>query len=110
MCACGDGLGDFDEVQIHCFSIAGGQDEGCALALLWTDCTEDVGGSSALVTGCTWASAALGPPPRDFILLADARLVLEPNLYCLNVDGLFAGDFLQTCGEAFLKSSIAPSR
>ena len=105
-----DGLGDFDEVQIHRLGIAGGQDEGCALAVLWTDCTEVVGGSGALVVGRAWAGAALGPPACDLVLLADARFVLEPNLYCFDVDCLFARDFLQARGEVFLKSSIAPSR
>ena len=53
------------------------------------------------------AGAALGPPARDLVLLADARLVLEPNLYCLDVDRLFARDLVQARGKVFLKSSIA---
>ena len=105
-----DGLGDLDEVQIHGLGIAGGQDEGCALALLWTDRAEDIGGSGPLIAGCMRTRAAPGPPTRDLVLLADTRLVLEPNLYCGDIDCLFACDFLQTCWEAFLKSSIAPSR
>ena len=103
-------LGDINEVQIHCLSIAGGQNEGRAFALLRTDCAEDVDRGGALIARSAWAGAALGPPTRDFVLLADAGLVLEPNLYCSDVDCLFTRDFLQARGEVFLKSSIAPSR
>src|SRR5262249_53569621 len=45
----------------------------------------------------------------DFVLLADAGLVGEPDFYCVAVDALLARDRLQTGGEAFLKSSIAPA-
>jgi hypothetical protein len=45
--------------------------------------------------GSAGASAALGPAARDLVLLADARLVLEPNLYGFEVDRLFARDFTQ---------------
>ena len=89
-----DGFGDLDEMQIHRFGITGGQNEGCAFALLWTDRTEDVGGGGALITGRAWACAALGPATRDFVLLADAGLVLEPNLYCFEIDRLFARDLV----------------
>ena len=70
---------------------------------------KDVGGGGALIAGRTWASATLGPPAHDLVLLTDARLVLEPNLYCPNIDCLFARDFIQARGEVFLKSSITPS-
>jgi hypothetical protein len=56
-----------------------------------------------------WAGAALGPAACDLVLLADARLVLEPNLYGFDVDRLFARNFIQARGEVFLKSSIAPA-
>jgi hypothetical protein len=42
-------------------------------------------------------------------LFADARLVLEPNLYGLDIDRFFARDSVQARGEVFLRSSIAPS-
>jgi len=105
-----DGLGDLDEVQIHGLGIAGGQDESCALSLLWTDRAEDIGGSGPLIAGRMRTRAAPSPPTRDLVLLADTRLVLEPNLYCGDIDCLFACDFFQPYWEAFLKSSIAPSR
>jgi hypothetical protein len=102
-------LRDLGEMQVHRLGIAGGQDQGRALALLRADGTEDVGRSGALITGSARAGAALGPAPRDFVLLADPRLILEPNLYCLDSDRLVARDLFQARGEAFLKSSIAPA-
>jgi hypothetical protein len=103
-----DSLGDLDEVQVHRLGIAGGQDQGCALAFLRADSTEDVGRGGALIAGSARASTALGPPASNLVLLADARFVLEPNLYGLDIDGLFARDFVQARGEVFLKSSMAP--
>ena len=70
-----NGLGDLREVQVHCFGIAGRQDQGCALALLWAYRTEDVGGGGTLITGCAWAGAAFRPAAGDLVLLADASLV-----------------------------------
>ena len=62
-----------------------------------------------MIAGRAGAGAALGPAARDLVLLADARFVLEPNLYGVDVDRLFARDFTQARGEVFLKSSIAPA-
>jgi hypothetical protein len=39
---------------------------------------------------------------RDLVLLADARFVVEPNLYGFDVDRPFARDFIQAHGEVFL--------
>ena len=102
-------LGDLREVQVHCLGVAGRQDQGCALAQLWTDRTEDVGGGGALITGSAWAGAALGPASGDLVLLANTSLICEPDLYLVDVDRLFARDCIQARGEVFLKSSIAPS-
>jgi hypothetical protein len=104
-----DGLGDFREVQVHRLSIAGRQDQGCTLALPRTDRAEDVGRGSTLVPRRTWTGAALRPPPGDFVLLADASLVCEPDFYLVAVDCFFPSDFVQARGEAFLKSSITRS-
>ena len=40
--------------------VAGRQDQGCTLTLFRADRSEDVGGSSPLVTRCDGAGAALG--------------------------------------------------
>ena len=104
-----DGRGDLGEVQAHRLGVAGPQDQGCTLTLFRADRSEDVGGSSPLVTRCDGAGAALGPAAGDLVLLADAGLVGEPDFYRVAGKCLLAGDCLQMRREAFLKSSIAPS-
>ena len=104
-----DDSGDLREVQVHRLGIAGRQDQGCTLALSGADRAEDVGGGGTLISGRSWAGAALGPPPGDFVLLADACLVLEPYFYLFAVDALFARDRVQVRREVFLNSSMAPS-
>src|ERR1700757_4168097 len=96
-------------MQVHRLGVACWQDQGCALALLWANRTEDVGGCGALVAGRAWSGTALGPPSRDLVLLADTSLILEPDFYLVVVDRLLARDLIQARGETFLKSSIAPS-
>jgi hypothetical protein len=44
---------------------AGGQDEGSALSLLWTDRAEDIGGSGPLIAGCMRTRATPGPPAPE---------------------------------------------
>jgi hypothetical protein len=104
-----DNLSDLREVQVHRLGVAGRQDQGRALALLWADGAEDVGRGGPLITGSAGAGAALGPAAGDLVLLAYASLVLEPDFYLVDVDRLLARDCLQARGEVFLKSSIAPS-
>ena len=55
-----DGRGDLREVQVHRLGVTGRQDQGCTLTLFRADRSEDVGGSSPLVTRCDGAGAALG--------------------------------------------------
>jgi hypothetical protein len=74
-----DGLRDLGQVQVHRLDVAGRQDEGCAFALLRADRAEDVGRGGALVARRARARAALGPAAGDLVLLADPRLVLEPD-------------------------------
>src|SRR3974390_3141385 len=69
MCAGRDNLGDFHEMQIHRLGVAGRQDQGRTLALLWADGAEDVGGGGALLAGRAWTGAAFGPPAGDLVLL-----------------------------------------
>src|SRR2546422_10815989 len=70
-----DGCGDLGEVQVHRLGVAGWHDQGCTLALLRADCTEDVGGSGPLVPRCAWTGAALGPAAGDLVLLDAAGLI-----------------------------------
>jgi hypothetical protein len=104
-----DGVGDFRQMQVHRLGIAGRQDQGDSLSLLRADGSEDVGRGGALIPRSARASAALGPPAGDLVLLADTSLVLEPNFYLADVDRFFARDFIQARWELFLKSSMAPS-
>ena len=104
-----DHLGDFRKMQVHCFGVAGRQDQGRAFALFGANGTEDVGRSGALIAGCARTGATLGPSARDLVLLADTRLVLEPNLYGLDIDRFFTRNFIQARWEVFLKSSTAPA-
>jgi hypothetical protein len=97
----GDGRGDLREVQVHRLGIAGRQDQGCTLAVLRADRSEDVGGSSPLVTRCDGAGTALGPAAGDLVLVADAGLVGEPDFYRVAVDRL--RDCLQARGKSFFK-------
>jgi len=101
--------GDFGQVQIHRFGVASGHHERRALGVLGTDRAEDIGGGGSLVFRRARARAALGPAPRDLVLLADARLVSEPDLYRGRVDAFLARDLVQARGEVFLYSSMAPS-
>jgi len=54
------------------------------------------------------AGATPSPAARDLVLLADAGLVLEPDLY-LGARGLSALDLCQQVGEVFLNASAACS-
>jgi hypothetical protein len=40
-------------VQVHRLGVAGRHDQGCTLALLRADCTEDVGGSGPRTCGAS---------------------------------------------------------
>ena len=57
--------------------------------------------------GADGRGATPGPAPRDPVLLADARLVLEPDLYRLAAD--LRRDVRHDRGEVFLKASAAAS-
>ena len=89
--------------------VAAGQDQSGCLAFLRTDGTEDVGGRGTQVLRRRGTAAEPGPAARDFVLLADAGFVGEPDLYGAAVDALGLRDLVQARGEVFLKASMAPS-
>ena len=104
--------GDFGQVRVHRLGVASGHDKGCALAVLGADRAEDaedIGGGGSLIFGSAWTGAALGPPAGDLVLLANARLVGEPDLYGLGGDAVLARDLVQPIGKTFLKSWVAPA-
>jgi hypothetical protein len=86
-----------------------GKYEAGAVAFLGAKGAEDVCRCRALIERRRWPCSAFCPTARDLILLADARLVGEPDLYCGRFDALLARDLIQTGGETFLKFSMAPS-
>ena len=81
-----DDRGDLGEVQVHRLGVAGRQDQGRALALLWADGAEDVGRGGPLITRSAGAGATLRPPAGDLVLLADPSLVREPYFYLVDFD------------------------
>src|SRR5271165_1207133 len=68
---------------------------------------------SSLVFGSARTRSLLGLAASHLVLLADPRLVGEPDLHGVGSDALLAPDhfpdLFQVHGEAFLKSSIGPS-
>ena len=90
----------------HGFAIAARQHQTRALAFLGTDGAEDIGRAGALIARCTWPGAAFGPSASDLVLLPDAGLILEPNLYVLAL-GLLGGNLCQQGGELFLNATTA---
>ena len=109
MCVRRNLRGDLGEMQVHRLGVATRHDERRAFALPRTDRAENVGRGGSLIARGAGARAAPGPTSRDLVLLADARLVGEPDLYGGGLDALLAPDLFQARGKAFLKSSIAPS-
>ena len=101
--------GDLRQMQVHRLDIAGWKNERGALALFGADGAEDIGGGGALIVRGRGACAAPCPTPRDLVLLPDAGFVREPYLYGCGIDVLLARDLVQTGGEVFLYSSMAPS-
>lgn len=101
-----DGAGDFREVVVHRGGVGEGQHQSGGDAAVRAGGAEDVGPFVAGVARRARPAAALRPDPGEGALLADPRLVLEPDLERLATRGL--GD---RCGyrlaEVFLKASCA---
>jgi len=70
---------DFIEMKLHGGGVGEGQGERHALAARRTDRAEEIGVFVALIGRLAWARAALGPLPHETVLLANTRLVLEPD-------------------------------
>src|SRR6185437_207932 len=101
--------GDLGQVQVHRLGVAARHDEGGAFALVRADRAENVGRSGSLVAWRARARSAPGPAAGDLVLLADPRLVGEPDLYVSRIDAFLAPDLFQADGQTFLKSSMAPA-
>src|SRR4028119_658795 len=99
----GDGAGDFIEVELHGFGIGEGQSQGSARAAGWADRAKQIGALIALVGWLSGPRSALSPLPYEAILLADPRLVLEPDLDRLSLGD--AGQVGAQGGGEFLSST-----
>ena len=76
-----DCLGDFGQMQVHRFGVAGGQDQSRALSPASGRWLRRCRSRRSQIPRSARASAALGPPAGDLVLLTDARFIREPNLY-----------------------------
>ena len=74
---------DLFEMKVHGFGIGERQHQGRTGIAGRADGAEQVGGFVTLICGLAWPGALSGPDAGSAILLADARFVLKPNLYCL---------------------------
>ena len=78
--AAGDGAADLAEMGLHGLGVGEGHGEGRADAARGADGAEQIGALVALVGRLPGPGAAPGPLADETVLLADARLVLEPDL------------------------------
>lgn len=99
----GNLLRDFGQGKAHRLGVARWQDKRRAFAVLQTNSAEDIGPGGSLVAGSRAAHAALCPPSRNLVLLADARLIGKPDLYIRWVDAFVVGDLRQRGREGFFK-------
>jgi hypothetical protein len=93
--------GDLGQVVVHRLGVAPRHDERRAFAVSGTDRAEDIGRGGSLIFRRAGARSALGPTAGDLALLADPRLVGEPDFYCAGIDALFSPDLFQARGETF---------
>ena len=91
---------DLFQMQAHALGRAAGQNQAGAFASCGADRAEDVGRGCPLVLGSRGTGAAQRPAPSDLVLLADAGLIGEPDLYGLAACLGFR-DLLQAGEEVF---------
>src|SRR5215218_8491108 len=99
---------DLRQVQAGRSRVGVGQDEPGGDLALWADRAEQVGPGVAAVARRPGAGAATRPDPGQRALLADAGLVLKPDLDRLAA-GVLGQCLRRQLGEAFLKASWAAS-
>jgi hypothetical protein len=98
--------GDFRQVEGHRGGIAARQHQACRGAAGWADRAKQIGRAGALVVRCRRPGAASRPAPSNLVLLANAGLVLEPDLYWL-ARCRASGDLVQAGEEVFLNAATA---
>ena len=103
-----NGAGDLVEVELHGVRVGEGERQGSAGTAGRADGAEQVGALVALVGGLTRAGPAPRPLPHEAVLLADAGLILEPDLDRF-VPGQMGQMRPQGRGPVFLNASIVRS-
>lgn len=76
----GDGRRDLVEMGLHGPGIGERHDESCPDTASRADRSEEIGALVALIGRLARSGSASRPLPDQAVLLADPRLVLEPNL------------------------------
>ena len=105
----GDHKCDLGQMRGHRFGIAEGEHQPRALAVFRADRAEDIGRFCPLILRGRRPGSAPCPAPRNLVLLADARLVLEPDFYG-RAPREVCSDLCQLgCEAPFLKASSAYS-
>ncbi len=97
-------LADLGQMQAHGLGVDDGQDERGGSTAAGADRAEQVGRLMALVPGLTRTGATRRPLSGELALLADAGLVLEPDLKPLAV-ALRANGRRDQLGQFFLNSA-----
>jgi len=97
---------DFLEMHGHDFGVGGRCHQCCGGAAPRANGTKNIGPFVTLIARRTRARSTFSPDPRQRALLANARLVLEPDFegLCFGVLGEFR---CERGGEVFLKASCA---
>jgi hypothetical protein len=108
MGAWGDVARDFVEVKLHHVGVGIRQREGGADAAGWADRAEQIGVVIALVGGLPGSRSPPGPLPHLAVLLADAGLVLKPDLDRRRFRQAFEMS-LQRARKVFLNASMIRS-
>src|SRR5215471_16115567 len=76
----GDLAADLAQMMVHRQSIADWHDQRRRFALHWADRTKHIGRGKAEILRCRRPAAGGPPNPGQAVVLADASLVLEPQL------------------------------
>lgn len=98
--------GDLFQMHVHRLGVAAGHDDTGGLAFSGTDRAEDPGRGTPLIARRRRPRSPLGPAPCELGLLADAGLVLPPQLYGRSF-GETLTDLRQTGGKLFLKMAMS---
>lgn len=102
MCSSPDRPRYLVDMVLHRLGVGEGHRKTSTNAPLWADCAEEIGAFIALVSGLAWPRATPGPLAHDAVLLADARLILEPYLGPL-APGRGAADAPSTSRRSFFE-------